>query len=305
VASDADQDLLTYTWTDSAEPEQALPPVPDACISVSKWGAHTFTVVVDDGHGHRATDSVTYTFVSPNPPTVSVTAPAAGAVVPTDSPVAITWTAASHNGSPLARIDVAFSLDDGAVWEPIAECLTLDGSATSCQWNSVGQASEQARIRVTAIDSQNAIGTGDSGRFSIRSGGGGGSLPAGWLHADIGAVGAAGSASVTNGMWTVKGSGADIWGTADEFHYAWLPVIDDQENWFEVIGRVAAVQNVNQWTKVGLMVRSPTAAANAPHASLFVRPRRQRASHSSVGMRQAGSRCRPRARRSPRRSGSN
>src|SRR5262249_318951 len=90
VATDADQALLTYTWTDSADQATGpRPPVPDACISVNKWGAPTFTVVVDDGHGHRTSDSATYTFVSPNPPTVSVTAPAAGAVVSADSPLTI------------------------------------------------------------------------------------------------------------------------------------------------------------------------------------------------------------------------
>src|SRR5712671_5536295 len=45
---------------------------------------------------------------------------------------------------------------------------------------------------------------------------------------DIGAVAVAGSASNNgNGAFTVSGSGADIWGTADEFHYVYFQVTND------------------------------------------------------------------------------
>src|SRR5256885_14839454 len=55
---------------------------------------------------------------------------------------------------------------------------------------------------------------------------------------DIGAVGAAGSASNNgNGGFTVRGSGADIWGTADEFHYVYFSLTGDME----VVGRVTGV----------------------------------------------------------------
>ena len=46
-------------------------------------------------------------------------------------------------------------------------------------------------------------------------------LPSPWVNQDIGSVGVAGSATYTNGTFTVKGSGADIWGTADTFQYVW------------------------------------------------------------------------------------
>src|SRR4030095_3748145 len=47
------------------------------------------------------------------------------------------------------------------------------------------------------------------------------SLPSPWQTADIGAVGAAGSASYSSGTFTIAGSGADIWGTADEVSYGY------------------------------------------------------------------------------------
>ena len=50
-------------------------------------------------------------------------------------------------------------------------------------------------------------------------------LPSGWTSEDVGAVGAAGSATVLNdGTATVTGSGADIWGNADDFHWAYRSV---------------------------------------------------------------------------------
>jgi hypothetical protein len=36
-------------------------------------------------------------------------------------------------------------------------------------------------------------------------------LPDGWTSTDVGSVGIAGSATQSNGSWTVQGSGADIW----------------------------------------------------------------------------------------------
>src|SRR5687768_1124962 len=46
-------------------------------------------------------------------------------------------------------------------------------------------------------------------------------LPAPWTSTDIGSVGLAGSGSETGGQFTVRGSGADIFGTADAFHYVY------------------------------------------------------------------------------------
>src|SRR5579862_6115716 len=45
-------------------------------------------------------------------------------------------------------------------------------------------------------------------------------LTAPWADSDIGSVGSAGSASVTSGgVFTINGSGADIYDEADAFHY--------------------------------------------------------------------------------------
>ncbi len=91
-------------------------------------------------------------------------------------------------------------------------------------------------------------------------------LPAPWTTADIGAVSPAGSATHEDGsgVWTVKGSGADIWGTADAFRFVSQPLAGDGE----IVARVASIQNVDAWTKAGVMMRE-TAAAGSAHAAMF------------------------------------
>ncbi len=97
--------------------------------------------------------------------------------------------------------------------------------------------------------------------------------PERWGSRDIGAVGAAGSATVSGSIVTVTGSGADIWGTADEFHLISQTYAQGPEDDFDFTARVTGVQNVNQWTKAGLMVRTHL-GAGAAHASVFVTPTR-------------------------------
>src|ERR1041384_1097977 len=85
---------------------------------------------------------------------------------------------------------------------------------------------------------------------------------------DIGAVGAAGSASNNgNGGFTVKGSGADIWGTADEFHYVYFSLTGD----IEFVGRVTGVDFTDGWAKAGLMARE-SLNANSANFMVFMTP---------------------------------
>jgi tripartite motif-containing protein 71 len=92
-------------------------------------------------------------------------------------------------------------------------------------------------------------------------------LPAGWSGRDIGNVGVAGAASAANGVFTVRGSGADIWGTADAFHYLYKPLTGDGA----IIARVTAVQNTNSYAKGGVMIRQ-SLTPNSAHAMVDITP---------------------------------
>ena len=90
-------------------------------------------------------------------------------------------------------------------------------------------------------------------------------LPHPWISMDIGNVGQVGSVSYLNGSYTVKGSGADIWGSADAFHFAYQPLSGDGS----IVARVVSVSNTNYWAKAGVMIRE-SLDANARHAMAAV-----------------------------------
>jgi regulation of enolase protein 1 (concanavalin A-like superfamily) len=90
-------------------------------------------------------------------------------------------------------------------------------------------------------------------------------LPSGWQSQDVGAVGTSGSADHSNGTFTVRGAGADVWGTADAFHYAYRSLSGDGT----ITARVASLNGSQAWTKVGVMIRAST-ASNAAHAFMLV-----------------------------------
>ncbi|HXD72858.1 MAG TPA: hypothetical protein VN628_03945, partial [Vicinamibacterales bacterium] len=94
-----------------------------------------------------------------------------------------------------------------------------------------------------------------------------GGLPSPWTDGDVGAVGAAGSASFSSGVFTVNGSGSDIWGAADSFNFVSQPASGDGT----LVARVATVQNTNTYAKAGLMWRE-TLTAGSAHVILDVRP---------------------------------
>ncbi|HZO23793.1 MAG TPA: hypothetical protein VFB37_14920, partial [Steroidobacteraceae bacterium] len=88
-----------------------------------------------------------------------------------------------------------------------------------------------------------------------------------WSSGDIGAVQASGSYTQSGGTFTVSGSGADIWGTADEFQFVSTPLVGDGS----ITARVVSQTNTNAWAKAGVMIRE-TLAAGSTYAAVMVTP---------------------------------
>lgn len=86
-----------------------------------------------------------------------------------------------------------------------------------------------------------------------------------WTSQDIGGVAAAGSTSESGGTVSVTGSGADIWGAADEFRFRFRPLSGDGE----IVARVTGLTNTHSWAKAGVMLRT-SLEANSPHAFMCV-----------------------------------
>jgi phosphatidylserine/phosphatidylglycerophosphate/cardiolipin synthase-like enzyme len=93
------------------------------------------------------------------------------------------------------------------------------------------------------------------------------SLPDGWSSGDIGAVAAAGNAGYADGKFTIAGSGSDVWGTSDELRFAYRTLTGDGT----IVAEVASVDNLDSWTKAGVMIRD-TLSASSAHALMLVSP---------------------------------
>lgn len=65
----------------------------------------------------------------------------------------------------------------------------------------------------------------------------------------------------------ITGSGADIWGTLDEFHFAYQTLTGNGE----LIARVTALTNTNLNAKAGVMVRE-SLSANARYGFMMMTP---------------------------------
>lgn len=82
--------------------------------------------------------------------------------------------------------------------------------------------------------------------------------PAGndWRDTDIGAVGVAGSSTAGDTDAQVRGSGADIWERADQFHFRGRTFTGNGA----IIARVTSAGSGHPWAKVGLMFREDLSA---------------------------------------------
>ena len=87
------------------------------------------------------------------------------------------------------------------------------------------------------------------------------------FNGSIGAVGVTGSYTLSNGSFTVKGSGADIWGTADGFEFVSQVLTGDGS----ITARVVSQTNTNDWAKAGVMFRE-TLGASSSFVDVVVTP---------------------------------
>jgi len=83
-------------------------------------------------------------------------------------------------------------------------------------------------------------------------------LPNSWLDQDVGSVGDAGGASFSNGTFTVSGAGAQIYGTADAFHFVYQPLSGDGT----IIARLVSLQGGTGYVSAGVMIREALSAGS-------------------------------------------
>jgi regulation of enolase protein 1 (concanavalin A-like superfamily) len=69
------------------------------------------------------------------------------------------------------------------------------------------------------------------------------------------------------GTYTMTGSGADIWGKSDEFHFAYKEISGAAA----IIAKVESVGNTDPWAKAGVMIRD-TLEPDSRNAALLITP---------------------------------
>jgi endonuclease/exonuclease/phosphatase family metal-dependent hydrolase len=170
----------------------------------------------------------------------------------------------------------ASSVSGGSGKAPQYLKLTRDGSTFSAykstdgaKWTKVGS---QSISMGSTIYVGLAVVSGDGGelataKFEKTAVTTSADLPAGWATKDIGSVGVKGDADRAGDTFTVKGAGDDIWGTRDEFRFAYTTLSGDGS----VVTRVATLEKVDAWVKAGVMMRE-TLDANSRHAFMLVSP---------------------------------
>jgi Putative Ig domain/IPT/TIG domain/F5/8 type C domain/NedA-like, galactose-binding domain len=84
-------------------------------------------------------------------------------------------------------------------------------------------------------------------------------LPAPWQTQDVGNPAVAGQASAASGIFTVSGAGADIWDVSDQFRFVYQTFDGDGQ----IVARVDSLQNVDPWSKAGVMIRGDLTAGAA------------------------------------------
>ena len=99
--------------------------------------------------------------------------------------------------------------------------------------------------------------TANSG--TISASGQAGVVASPWTSSDIGSVGITGTAHDNGSTFTVQGSGGDIWGTSDAFHFVYQTLSGDGV----MIARVASItSNGGGWAKLGVMFRNSLSSSD-------------------------------------------
>jgi len=84
-------------------------------------------------------------------------------------------------------------------------------------------------------------------------------LPANWHQITIGQTQQSGSSTFSNDIFTISGSGSDIWNNSEEYHYAYTNVADS----IEIIAKIENIENTHDWAKAGIMIKQNLSTSSA------------------------------------------
>jgi regulation of enolase protein 1 (concanavalin A-like superfamily) len=213
-------------------------------------GTYSLRAVATDNLGATRTSGTrTITVANNQPPSVSLTNPAAGATFAAPATMTVDATASDTDGT-IAKVDFFAG-------------TTLIGSDASSPYSVTWGNVPPGSYSLTAIATDNDGGSVSSAARSVTVTGTT-AAPAPWTAADIGTPSQPGSTQYSGGTFTVRSTG-EVGGTADQFHFVYQPVTGD----VDIRARVASIEAVQAWSKAGVMVRE-TLAPGAVMGMMFI-----------------------------------
>jgi cytochrome c len=219
----------TQNWLNLASPNIPL-----------SSGSHVMRLfIVSEGAGGTAGE---FNFISLNlvatntPPSVNLVSPASGTSFAAPAFIPLSAICSDADGTVA---NVEFYANGTKIGEAAVPPYSVI-------WSNVEAGSWSVKAR--AIDNLGFASTSSVVNVTITN--------LAWLNQDVGTVAAAGSFSNdANGVIYVNASGADIFGTADEFHFVYRPISGNAE----IVARVLAVPNTDPFAKSGPMFRESLA----------------------------------------------
>jgi regulation of enolase protein 1 (concanavalin A-like superfamily) len=184
------------------------------------------------------------------------------------TPPQVAWVAPAEGAQVSGTVQVSVNAQDNVgvtrvdFWLNGTLVATRATAPYAFSWDTTTAGDGEQLIEVRASDA--AGNTGSSGPRAVTVSNTP-DPPGTWASQDVGAVGIAGTASESGGTFTLSASGADIWNTADGFHFAFQPLDGDGE----VIARVASLDGAHHWVKAGVMIRE-SLTAGSRHAYMLV-----------------------------------
>lgn len=174
-----------------------------------------------------------------------------------------TATLLDGGGDSLPNATVNFTVTSGPDAGQIGSAITDNTGQASFTYTGAAPGTD---LVVASVTTAYTVGPFLSNQTSVFWANNGTGI---WSGADIGSPALEGSDSLSNGIWTIAGSGRDIGGTADQFHFVWQPLTSDGG----ISAQVLTQTNTNSRARAGVMLRQST-DPSAPFYAVVVTPQR-------------------------------
>ncbi|HEX8522538.1 MAG TPA: PA14 domain-containing protein [Tepidisphaeraceae bacterium] len=259
-ADDGGEGSLKYTWSVASKPTGAADPTfsingtngsKNTVVTYSRAGAYTFLVTIFDG-AKSATSSVS----------TSVTQKTTTVVVSPGSTTLINGQTQQFTASAKDQFGVTMVSQPSFRWTLVSSGGVTGTVSSSGLYTAPGSGTPTDVVKATA---NGIISNPPSGTASITV-----QAPSQNVftaETDIGGPAIAGSSSIGGGVYTVRGSGGQIWDPADQFHFVYKPMTGNST----IIARIAGFDNTNDRASIGLMFRE-NLTSTSNHVMLEISP---------------------------------